>query len=219
MKTYKVTLKGLTPMLLHNDNIEWAGAMSDWEADPTNKKKSVKGDDRSPAWRWIGGLYVEGGDIVVPSDNLMTMMREGAVRCPTGKGKGTFKSMSQSGIIVNEASWPIVVSGKRVPYAPFKALIGDEDYEKHEAVAKENGFFLFAKRARVGTNKHVRVRARFDEWKIGGTITVLEETITSKVFSNLIKLAGSYAGLCDWRPSSPRSPGRFGQFEASIVEV
>jgi hypothetical protein len=215
-KKYNVTLMGETPLLLHHDNIGWADFLSKWQKDPANKKNSVAGDDRSPAFRWIGNLYVDAGLVCVPSDNLMTMLREGGAKCPTGKRGATFKRQTQSGLVVDQAAWSILVDGQSVPYAPFKALVEEEDFAVHEKAAEDHGFSLFVKRARVGQNKHIRVRPRFDDWALQGTITVLDENITREVLQNIITFAGMYAGLGDWRPSSPRSPGVFGRFTAKV---
>lgn len=218
-RTYSVKLTGETPLLLHRDNIEWTDALKKWGNDPANKKDSVAGDDRTPAFRWIGCLYTHGGLCVLDADNLMTMLRDGGKRCPTGKGKGTFKSATQSGIVVNEIAWPIVGPKGTVPLEPINALKEERDFEKHEAVARELGFSLFVKRARIGASKHTRVRPRFDEWSVAGTLTVLDEQITKDVLRNILVHAGAYAGLCDWRPSSPMAPGSFGKFTVQLEEA
>ena len=219
MNRYAVTLNGETPLLMHNDNLHWAEVMEAWKRDPGNQKGSVPGDDRSPAWRWIGSLYVEGGRIVLPSDNLMTVLREGGKRCPTGKRGATFKSQTQSGIVVDQSSWPMQVNGKEVPFDEIKKLIGNADYYAHEALAMKLGFELFAKRARVGTAKHVRVRPRFHSWSATGTLTVVDDQITQATLENILTFAGTYAGVGDWRPSSPKSPGPFGKFVASVSKA
>ena len=72
-RTYQVVLTGETATIIHHDNLSWAETMKQWSLDPANKKKSVAGDDRSPAWRWIGCLYSEGGKLVIPSDTIMTV--------------------------------------------------------------------------------------------------------------------------------------------------
>jgi hypothetical protein len=219
-KQYKVTLTGETPLLMHHDNLAWADTMKQWGSDPSNKKKSIAGDDRSPAWRWIGALYVGGGRIVIPSDCLMTVLREGAKRCPTGKGQTTFKAQSQSGLIVDQSDWPLLIDGKEIPYDPIKALIeNEEDFSKHLETAVKLGFELFVKRAVVGQSKHIRVRPRFNRWSCSGTVTVLDEQITETILDAILKLAGNYAGLGDWRPSSPKSPGPFGKFTPSMSLV
>lgn len=219
MKRYSVTLKGETPLLMHNDNLAWADVMEKWRLDPANKKMSVAGDDRTPPWRWIGTLYVEGNKVVIPSDNLMTMMREGGKKVSTGKGQQTFKAQTQSGIIVDQSAWPMIVNGKEVPYASIKALIGNGDFEAHMQTAESLGFELFVKRAKIGNAKHVRVRPRFDSWLISGSLTVLDETITTSILESILKIGGAYCGLCDWRPSSIKAPGSFGKFTVEMEEI
>ena len=223
-RTYEVTLTGETPLLMHNDNLMWSEVMRKWGMDPANKKGSVAGDDRSPAFRWMGNAYVDGGKLVIPSDNLMTVLREGGKRCNTGKGQQTFKAQTQSGIIVDQVAWPVEVgsAGKKgtIEWAPIKAqLIDEEDFEKHMEVAASAGFTLFVKRAKIGMAKHVRVRPRFDSWSCSGTLTVLDDQITTDVLKNILTFAGAYAGVGDWRPSAPKSPGSFGKFTATVKEA
>jgi hypothetical protein len=215
-KTYEVTLTGVTPLLLHHDNISWAETLKVWSMDPANKQMSVPGDDRTPAHRWMGNLYVEGGLVVIPSDNLMTMLREGGKRCPTGKRGATFKAQTQSGLVVDQSAWPIVTAQGEVKYSRLEPLLAESDFSVHEQTARDCGFQLFVKRARVNQQKHVRVRPRFDTWAAQGTITVLDEMITKDVLQTILTHAGTYAGMCDWRPSSPKSPGPFGKFTATV---
>lgn len=219
MKRYNVILTGETPLLMHQDNLAWAEVMNKWRLDPANKQHSVAGDDRSPAWRWIGNLYIEGGKVVLPSDNLMTVLREGGKKVQTGKGTESFKSHTQSGIIVDQSSWAVLVNGKEAPYAPIKALIGEPDFEHHLEVVEAMGFELLVKRAKIGNAKHVRVRPRFDNWTVQGTLTVLSEIITMPILESILQIGGAYCGLCDWRPSSPKSPGPFGKFKAEVKEI
>jgi hypothetical protein len=218
-RTYAVELIGETPLLLHHDNLSWAEVMKSWETDPANKPNSVKGDDRSPAWRWMGYLYVEQGRIVIPSDNLMTVLREGGKRCPTGKGQTTFKSQTQSGLVVDQSAWPLLVNGAEISYSALKPLLKVLDFSSHEDQVQKLGFSLFVKRAKVGQAKHVRVRPRFDQWSCAGSITVFDEMITEAVLANILTFAGNYAGMGDWRPSSPKSPGPWGKFTAKIKEL
>lgn len=217
-KTYEVTLTGNTPLIMHQDSIEWSERVDRWLKIPENKKTSKAGDDRTPSWKWISGLYTDGNHVVVPSDNLMTCLREGGAKV-TKSGKETFKRYASSLILVNEPSWDILVNGKPVPFTDDDelALVAEPDFAAHEEWAKARGFFLFAKRARIGQNKHIRVRPRFDEWTLRGTITVLDvEIIDDQVLEDIWRMAGSICGLCDWRPSSPQAPGSFGKFVAVV---
>lgn len=217
MKRYKIELKGLSPLLMHSDNLAWAAVLERWQRVPSNKKVSVAGDDRSPAWRWIGACYHDSGALAIPSDNLMTCLREGGVAVPTGKRGGTFKAATQSGILVDQAAWPLMVRGKTVAWSDIEALVNEEDFAKHEARSRELGFDLFAKRAKVGQSKHVRVRPRFDEWAAAGTVSIIDDQITEQVLSDILDHAGAFCGLGDWRPArSLKSPGPFGRFAATV---
>lgn len=216
MKRYNITITGETPLLMHHDNLTWADYMKAWLKVPGNKAKGGAGDDRVPAFRWIGCLYVEAGKVVIPSDNLMTVLREGGKKCPTGNGKQTFKAITQSGIVVDQSAWPLLLDGREIPFDPIKALQDETDFSVHTEAARGLGFELFCKRARVNKSKHVRVRPRFDRWSARGTLTVLDDRIKHEELRQILTFGGAYTGLCDWRPGSPESPGPFGKFSATL---
>lgn len=220
MRKFQVEIKGNTPLLMHPDDIDWADRMDDWKNDPSNKKGSKAGDDRSPAWRWIGNVYHDGQMVGMPSDNLMRCFMEGGamVPVPGGKNGKTFKAQTQSGMMVNETHWPLAIDGKTVSIAKVHGLMAEEEFAKHKAAAKENGFTLFVKRAKVGTSKHIRVRPRFDAWSLRGTLSVWDEQITERVLVDVLKYAGQYKGLGDWRPGG-KTPGSFGMFEAKVKQI
>jgi hypothetical protein len=218
VKTYRITITGTTPLLMHNDDIEWADAMDAWKNDKDNKKLSKAGDDRSPAYRWIGSLYrSEAGVLVIPTENIMRALMEGGagVTVPGGRSGKTFKAQSQSGIQPREVGWPLLIGGKPVSTAPIEELVRVADFEAHKAAVKQLGFSLFVKRARIGQSKHIRVRPRFETWAAAGELVVTDEQITAAVLADILEVAGKYKGLGDWRPSS-KTPGTFGMFEASI---
>lgn len=215
MKRYTVTLTGANDLLLHHDNLRFSERLIRWRKDPANKELSVPGDDRSPAWTWMGCLYIEAGKLVIPSDNLMTVLREGAKRVSTGK-RGTFKSQSQSGILIDQSAWPLLVEGKAIAWSALQTLENSTDYQEHEEAVRKLGFELFAKRAKIGNAKHVRVRPRFSGWSCSGTVTILDPSITADVLRDIVTQAGRFAGIGDWRPSSPKSPGPFGTFTATV---
>lgn len=218
-RKYQVTLTGVSPLLMHKDNIGNGELVKAWSKDPANKKNSVAGDDRTPAWTWLGYCYHDDKRLVIDADNLMSMLRDGGKKCPAPTGKGSMKAATQSGIIVNEIGWPLLVDGAEVAWKPLEKMLNEERYEKHEEAAAAFGFTLFVKRARVGTSKHVRVRPRFDKWSCYGTMTVLDSQITTAMLQTILNHAGFYCGLCDWRPGSPSVPGQFGRFSATVTEI
>jgi hypothetical protein len=215
--TYKITLTGANPLLMHSHDIQWQETMQEWQKDPANRSVSVAGDDRTPAFRWLGCFYHENGVVIIPSDNLMTMLREGGAKCPTGKRGGTYKRQTQSGLIVDQTGWPVCLAdGKPVSFTKIKTLMAEKDFPTHQKFAEGMGFKCFAKPVKIGQSKHIRVRPRFDVWSCSGTITVLDETITKRVLQDILTFGGRYAGLGDWRPSSPKSPGSYGTFTATV---
>ena len=220
MRRYSVTITGKSPLLMHWDNITWAEAIKRWREVPENKKYKVAGDDRSPPWTWLGALYHDGTSIAMPSDNLMRVCMEGgaSVLVPGGRSGKTFKAQTQSGMLVHEEFWPVLVGGKPISVAPFLKLEGEMDFAKHEKLAADHGFILYTKRAKIGASKHVRVRPRFDHWSLRGEVDVWDDQITLAVLSDVLKMAGDYKGLGDWRPSS-KTPGPFGRFEAAVKEI
>jgi len=220
MRKLLVTITGTQPLLLHNDDIEWTDRMDAWKL--ANGKKSPKaGDDRNPAWRWIGSLYHnEAGYLILPRSNIMRLLMEGAagVLVPGAKNNKTFKAQSQSGIIPCEDGWPLLVNGEPVPFAPIEALMNEPDFKVHQEAVRRLGFSLYPKRARVGQSKHIRVRPRFDQWGARGELEVVDDQITESVLAQILDVAGRFKGLCDWRPSSP-TPGTFGMFSAAVDQV
>lgn len=220
MEKYEVTITGNTPLIMHWDNIEWADKLEAWKNDPVNAKKSKAGDDRTPAWRWIGSMYHDGKLASIPSDNIMRMLMEGGamVPVPGGKSGKTFKSQSQSGMMVNEPYWPIDNGSGAVKMADVNALLQEDDFAKHKDRAESLGFRLHIKRAKVQASKHIRVRPCFDTWAIRGTVSVWDEQITERVLADILRYAGQYKGLCDWRPGG-KTPGSFGMFSADVKKV
>lgn len=216
MQTYDVTLTSTMPMLMHNDDIEWADQLEEWKKVPSNKALSRAGDDRAPAWRWIGSLYHDGQNLIIPTENIMRALMEGGSMVMTGSGKKTFKSQSQSGIMPRAVGWPLLIGGAMVPVAPITALMTETNFAAHKEAVAGMGFSLFVKRARIGTAKHIRVRPRFETWSATGELVIIDSQISAEVLESILACAGTYKGLGDWRPGS-KTPGSFGTFEAKIT--
>jgi hypothetical protein len=218
MKQYAVRLEGLTPLIMHNDNLSFAEKIAAWQKDPANKMLSVSGDDRSPAWTWMGYLYHDGKELGIPSDNLMTALREGGAKISTGKRQETFKKHTQSGLFIDQQQFSLYTDGVIVKVSDLDDLIGNVNFAEHIERAESLGFELFVKRAKIGTKKHVRVRPMFRRWVAEGSITVIDEEvsgITKKALEMILNQAGAVCGLGDWRPSSPAS-GTFGKFKPVV---
>ena len=216
--TVRVSITGTMPILFHADSIDWADKMDAWKRDSKNKAVSKAGDDRTPAWRWIGCLnydHPKTGVVTIPSEYIMRCIMGGAAQVSTGKGKGTFKSLSQSGLLCADFHWPLLVSGKPISMADINELLKEDDFAAHKEAAEVLGFTLFVKRAKIGQSKHIRVRPRFDNWAATGELIITDPLITKSVLLDILSIAGRLKGLGDWRPGAP-TPGPFGTFTAEI---
>ena len=181
-------------------------------------------------WNITGRYIYETYDrerFTLDPDCLMTCIREGGAKVPTGKTRGdkTYKRSSQSNILI-DGELDFTVNGSHIPVAPFRELMHQQgsglDFGAQLKLAEEHGFELLVKRAKINMSKHVRVRPLFRNWQITCTLTVLDEEgsgLTKDVLEKIFQQAGTYCGLGDWRPSSPKSPGTFGTFTATLEAI
>jgi hypothetical protein len=212
----RFTLTGITPLLMHADNVEAASTLDVWRKDSKNKNMSVKGDDRSPPWTWQTYVYIDDeGLIAMPADNLMVAIRQAGAKMIL-KGQKTFKEITQSGLLIARDNLEFINADRQIEMADFVAN-RDADFVTHKKMAAVAGFGLDVRRAKVGPAKHVRVRPIFRSWKVSGEIQILADEITLDRLSELFEIAGS-VGLGDWRPGC-KTPGSYGQFEAKVSKV
>jgi hypothetical protein len=210
-------MTGISPYLMHGDSLDFADYLQRWRKDPTNKNLSVPGDDRAPAWSWHGALYNDGKTVCVPSANVMSALKSAGAQL-IASGRRTFKQVSQSGMYFAEEYLAFEYG------TPFRALaiedinaMRDLPFHEQADACKALGFRLFVKRAiPQGKSRHVRVRPRFDTWRITGILTVTATELTHEVVSRLFDLAGN-GGLGNWRPTC-KSPGPFGRFTAECTK-
>lgn len=212
MSLFKFQLTGKTALLMHNDDVESADDLKLWRNDKDNKNMSVAGDDRSPPWTWMTYLYHDGNRVVMPAENLMACLRAAGAKI-TLKGNKTFKQLSQSGLFITEEHLAFESAGNAIDFQAI-AQLKDKPFRDQAEAAKRLGFRLFVKRAAVNKTKHVRVRPRFDSWKVQGEIQVLAAEITKDILEEMFEEAGKI-GLGDWRPGC-KTPGPFGMFDAAV---
>lgn len=214
---FAFTLTGLSPLLFHADDVEKADALGEWRKDSHNKDVSKPGDDRSPPWTWQTYLYSDGDNLVLPQDNLSAALLSAGAGMIL-KGRKSMKEASQTAVLLHEDFFTLLVNGKSIAISEIDKLSKMTFQEQSEAV-KELGFSLFVKRATVGSSKHVRVRPRFDNWSFKGTAEIVSQEMTEDSLRRMFDDAGFYKGLCDWRPGSPKKPGRFGRFKAELKKA
>lgn len=215
-RSARFVLKGITPLLMHADDVEAASQLDEWRKSPGNKNVSVPGDDRSPGWTWQTYLYRDdAGMIAMPADNVMVALRQAGAKM-TLKRQTTFKAITQSGLLMTDENLEFTNGGEQISVLKFVEMRGEKFTDQKKAVEKA-GFDLLIKRAKVGTSKHVRVRPMFRSWAVSGEVKILTPDITFDSLQTLFQLAGD-VGLCDWRPGC-KTPGRYGMFEAMVTKA
>jgi hypothetical protein len=201
---YKVTIHGVTPLLMHRDAFDEVEVLSGGK----------KGDDRTPSDRWKQYLYLENGRVVMPEANIKAALEKAGAAISIG-GKLTLKRPIVAGCFFDTPFLPLLVEDEEVTIDTIDAITGD--FEQQCVGAREAGFSLDIHRVKIGASRHIRVRPRFDVWTCVGTCEVMiPEEITFDRLAECFRIAGNSAGLCDWRPASPKRAGSFGRFESRV---
>ena len=219
IREYKITLTGKMPILMHADNVTWADGLDRWRRAAENQSEKRAGDDRQPAWTWIGYVYHDDEHVGIPQENILASFRDGGAKVPMKTGRGTYKKQTQSGILIPDPIWPLMVSGKPIRWPDVEALRDEDDFERHLGRTEDLGFSLLVKRAAVGAAKHIRVRPKFWPWVVSGTVVITDDSLTEGVLQQIIDYAGRYGGILDWRPGSKKSPGPYGVYEGAVEKV
>lgn len=221
VRRFEIVLTGINALLMHQDSVEWRDQMAAWLAEPENKQVSKAGDDRTPAWQWMGGLYHDGEYVALPASNIMKcLMSAGAmVQIAKGQNRTTFKSKTQSGMTFDSPFLQLTNGGRRIKISDLNHLLGEPDYTQHLQTVRQLGFDLDCRPVKIGKNKHIRVRPIFKDWSASGVMMVWDPLITDNIFKDFWEYAGRYKGVGDWRPSAPTSPGSHGIFETKIKKL
>jgi hypothetical protein len=232
-RVYVVTLTGENPLIIDRDNLTFADEVKAWQQDPANRDQQKAGDDRAPAWAWLGKLYYEDTTpeklVSLPVGMLQACIRDGAamIRHPTGPARKTLKDVSQSGLVFQEAFIPLLVPsllpGASELWMPisygelFLKLRGEAQFRVHEAFVQAQGFQLLVVAAKPPgqRTRHVRVRPIFPKWRAVCHVTVTDDVVTETILAQIFDYAGRYKGMGNWRPSTMR-PGSYGTFTAEV---
>lgn len=219
MESYNFTLTGITPLLMHKDDVLAADMLSDWRKHPDNKNKSKAGDDRSPAWTWQTYLYIDEatGTVAMPSSVIMTSLRLAGASVILKK-QTTYKSLTQSGLTIDDEYCQLLVPAGD-DWATVDVLqlakIKDKDFIDQANEVRKLGFKLDLRRAAVGASKHVRVRPRFDRWMVKGKIDIVDPDFRYEALTQIMEIAGQRKGIGDWRPGA-KTPGPYGRFGVTL---
>jgi hypothetical protein len=209
MDKFTMKLKGLSPLLMHFDNIEAQDAEN-----ARGKSGGKAGDDRHPADRWKSYLYLNGEQVVMPQQNILASLLKVGSAISIG-GKKTLKAASQ-GVLIDEIQIPFLAGGKKIARKDVEEIEGTFNDQRALFEKLAPGLGIQVAPCRVNGKRHIRTRPMFAEWSLVADFTIADSDLTLPRLKELFSLAGIKAGLGDWRPGSPSKPGPYGRFEAQI---
>jgi hypothetical protein len=197
-QSYSFKITGTAPLIVHNGEL----------ADPfysfsqeikkiSGKRKKTEADHEMMAkLEWRGGLYVNEGKLIVPSDCFEASLVGAAKLSRLGKD-------AARGLFVEDH---LLIEGDGVPESVDEAVL-DEMYEAQTEGSSRK--FVFRKGVRVGAAKVMRTRPIFGTgWSARAIIVFNDAVFNKQQIEDLAEAAGSQIGLCEWRP-------RYGRFAVS----
>lgn len=181
MKSYQITIKGLTPYMQHRmDDVK----LDAWEKlrGPIMERPEVAHDD---AVRAEYHCYRNGdGKCFIPADQIRGSLI----------GAGTYLKAKMGG---RSKSMKVIVAATFI-VAPEQIIIPDYDLiDKRSAVNRNI-------KGRV-----IAIRPKWSNWEASFELQVFEDTISKAQIEELFKYAGSYVGIGSFRPTCNGMFGRF----------
>jgi len=211
MQRFEVAIEGLTPLLMHNNNLEARDAIA-----ARGRHGGKAGDDRSPADTWKASLYVDDKQVCVPAENFLAALLKAGSGVNIGKMK-TLKAASQS-MFFSDFYVPLLVNDVTIAREDIDVI--DGDFRTQCDGAKSFGFSLFVKPCSVNGKSHVRVRPRFDRWNARLQFeTDHEDLLSGEGRIDALWYGAGKWGIGDWRPSAPKKPGMYGMFKATVTQA
>lgn len=181
MSRVAVRIEGATPLLLHKDTgLDLLHPLSKKARAIMDKgKKKTDADREEHAWlEFQQGMYYsdEYGGPCIPAINITKSIQAGARRSRKGKD-------AMVGVDVEGFDIPIIYDGPRDVRELFL-----------------NPAFRDTRRAVVQRQGINRTRPRFNQWAMEFTLSIDEEIINVADVHRAMESAGTYCGLCDYRP-------------------
>jgi len=183
MKTYQVTIVGVSPLLQHRFS-------ADTESKLKEASKRVAGrEDYSEEWRQ--GIYAdEDGRVYQPAIHLEKSMEKAALNFKiTGKRGKTYKDLFKSAVFV------------RPDYIYYDNLVVPDELTRDQGAK----LYLDERPVRVQRARVMRQRPALKAgWELKFEIEVLEDQLAQQVILEILQYAGQYVGIGDNRPRNGR---------------
>ena len=191
MKQLCITLKGITPLIMHSCQCVSALHPISIELKKYTSKKNKSEDDllQISNLDFLGGLYWRDDvGVYVPAENIEATIINGAKSFRKGTDIQKFCTVNDPWIPLNY--------GKKLTK---EELMADYNYRDCRIMT-------------VMRKKVTRTRPRFNRWELTFVLTYDSSRIDLETIKNAVEYAGAYVGLCDSRP-------KYGKFSVVIEEL
>jgi len=196
LKKYKITIEGVTPIIMHNYDAASPFSKYMEERKSITSKGSKKSDEqvkRLSEIQFLESLYfTEELGLFLPSENIQRMLLEACRRTE----KLRESRMYFSGI--SEIGHPLGFSLKTENCKDIQALLKDPKNK-------------YTKMVVIQKNRVSSVRAIFNMWECMIEVEIDTETLNPAQLEKWFCTAGKFCGLGARRPSGP-TPGLYGRF-------
>ena len=192
MKTIKIAIKGMAPLLMHSSRlVNKRDPIVREMAKITSKPSKKQTDDdleKLSELEFFGGLWLHENKPMIPTEALEKCFREGCSAARKGKD-------ADRGAWVNGDGVPLTYEGPREPAKLWA----------------ERDRYAFIVRACVNNGKKsiMRTRAIFRSWACAFTMSFDPQILSDSAVCEAWIEAGRTRGLGDWRP-------KYGRFEVAF---
>ncbi len=184
-KTFKITLKGLTPLIVHKFGEKAKKAIEDKQQ---QKATSVRGK-RDPKAEYLSACYVMPGSKAGQKGCKYALPAITVKAAMVGACRYTDKNVNMT-----FARGAFHVHAEEAGLVPLK-FKGAHPTMREDAIRLPNG------------SLDLRYRPEFIDWSVTVAVEHNAAVISAEQLVNLLCVAGFPCGLCEMRPASKSGPG------------
>jgi hypothetical protein len=191
MKRFVAVLTGIAPLMLHNERLANPRDPKTIELKKltSQKKKTPELNDQIAKLEWYAGLYERDGRVVIPSDNILATLKQGARKRKLGK-------QAEAGVFADARHFDLEYDGPKEIDALW-----------------EDGRFFDYRGVKVQQARCMRARPIFAEgWSVKIELFYDPEVLSKDDLIDALQDAGTLVGLCEKRP-------QFGRFVVEVLEA
>lgn len=187
MKTFKAKIVGISPLMTHNEQLANPMAPTTRELKKLTSQRGKTDEllEQIMKLEWMGGLYLRDGRVVMPGDNVIACLKEGAKKRKKGKEFA-------AGVLPSEDFFPLEYEGPKTVEGLW-----------------EDGRFLDYRGVVIAGKRLMRARPIFRNWSLDLSFTYDPDIVNEEEIREALDAAGERCGFCERRPSKGGSFGRF----------